>query len=152
LWSSGSSELPPSTRPRFSLSRCRFTPIRTCHPSGSRQWGCSVGQDRHPAPGSRSPRKSSVPHQGPMCRRGSAVFRGFGTIGPTTAPPWAREVSYAAGAGHRFRAANIGDCGDIWDGSLASPAGGGNHRPPPSHLAFEPRIWRAGESSRRKTT
>jgi hypothetical protein len=52
MWSSGSTVLSPSTRPRFSLSRCRFTPIRTSHPSGSRQWGCSVGQDRHPAPGS----------------------------------------------------------------------------------------------------
>jgi hypothetical protein len=64
LCRSGSAISVPSTRQRFSLKGRGFTPIRASHPSGSRRWGCSVGS-RHPAPGSLSPRKSSVPHQSP---------------------------------------------------------------------------------------
>jgi hypothetical protein len=38
------------------LKGCRCPPIRTSHPSGSRQWGCSC-RSRHPAPGSAEPQK-----------------------------------------------------------------------------------------------
>ena len=60
------------TRPRFSLSRCRFTPIRTSHPSGSRQVGLLRWGGQTPGPWLTEPQKIvGAPPRSKWCHAGA---------------------------------------------------------------------------------
>jgi hypothetical protein len=110
LRSYGSVMSSPSTRPRFSLSECRFPPIRTVSRAAPIHWigapfsplldqgdgAAPLGVDTRPL-ADTSPRKSSVPHQGPsgateavprlLARRHTAV------VHPTSAR-WQRRLGH----------------------------------------------------------